>query len=91
MRHAEEIRSSELARTAGVLERLSEGDRQRIELLTLAIQKKLLHRSIMLLRESAAGGDGSVASQIVSDVFGLDVPAATGPRYPSRDGGDVTS
>lgn len=74
VRRADEIRDSELARTSGILERLPEQDRERIEALTLAIQKKLLHRSIMALRSSAAGGDGVEASRIVSDLFGLDQP-----------------
>jgi glutamyl-tRNA reductase len=71
VQHADNIRSSELARTADVLERLSEQDRRRIEALTLAIQKKLLHPSIMALRTNAADGDGIDASHTVSDIFGL--------------------
>ncbi len=74
VRRADEIRDSELTRASGVLERLPEQDRERIEALTLAIQKKLLHRSIMALRASAAGGDGIEASRVVSDLFGLDQP-----------------
>lgn len=75
VRRADEIRDSELTRASGVLERLPERDRERIEALTLAIQKKLLHRSIMALRSSAAGGDGIEASRVVSDLFGLSQPA----------------
>jgi glutamyl-tRNA reductase len=74
VRRADEIRDSELARTSEILERLPEQDRRRIEALTLAIQKKLLHRSIMTLRSSAAGGDGIEASRVVSDLFGLHQP-----------------
>ncbi len=74
VRRADEIRDLELTRASGVLERLPEQDRERIEALTLAIQKKLLHRSIMTLRASAAGGDGVEASRVVSDLFGLDEP-----------------
>ncbi|MEE8369239.1 MAG: glutamyl-tRNA reductase, partial [Dehalococcoidia bacterium] len=55
---ADEIRQSELARTSAVLSRLSNEDRQHIEALTLALQTKLLHHPIMLLREQAAGGNG---------------------------------
>ncbi len=80
VRRADEIRDLELARNAGVLERLPEQDRRRIEALTRAIQKKLLHRSIMALRSSAAGGDGIEASRVVSDLFGLDQPTA-GARW----------
>lgn len=72
VQRANEIRDSELARATDVLGRLPEQDRERIEMLTLAIQKKLLHRSIMTLRASAAGGDGVEASRVVADLFGLD-------------------
>lgn len=72
VQRADEIRDMELARTSEVLDRLPEGDRQRIEAMTAAFQKKLLHRSIMLLRMSAAGGDGIEASRMVSTLFGLD-------------------
>ncbi len=75
VQRANEIRDSELARATDVLERLPEQDRERIEMLTLAIQKKLLHRSIMSLRASAAGGDGVEASRVVADLFGLGQPA----------------
>ncbi|MFQ5473865.1 MAG: glutamyl-tRNA reductase, partial [Dehalococcoidia bacterium] len=74
VRHADEIRDSELARTAEVLGNLPEPDRQRIEALTLAIQKKLLHRSIMMLRAAALGGDGIEMSRVVADLFELDPP-----------------
>lgn len=80
VRRADEIRDSELTRASDVLERLPEQDRRRIETLTRAIQKKLLHRSIMALRASAAGGDGIEASRVVSDLFGLDQPPA-GARW----------
>ncbi len=75
VRRADEIRDSELARMSGVLGRLPEQDRRRIEALTLAIQKKLLHRSIMALRASAAGGNGVESSRVMSDLFGLAPPA----------------
>ncbi len=68
---AEAIRQSELARTSAVLSRLPEPDRRRIEALTLAMQKKLLHRTITLLRENAAGGDGRETAQAVRELFDL--------------------
>ncbi|HEU4759862.1 MAG TPA: glutamyl-tRNA reductase, partial [Dehalococcoidia bacterium] len=71
-RRAEEIRQEELARTAAVLARLPEEDRRRIEALTLAIEKKLLHRPIALLRTGAAGGDGRGTAETLCQLFGLD-------------------
>ena len=72
-RRAEEIRRSELDRTAAVLSRLPEADRQRIEALTLAIEKKLLHNTITLLRKQAASGDGRETDLAVRRLFGLDL------------------
>src|SRR3990172_1305620 len=72
-RRAEEIRRSELDRTAAVLSRLPEADRQRIEALTLAIEKKLLHNTIALLRNQAASGDGHETDLAVRRLFGLDL------------------
>jgi glutamyl-tRNA reductase len=78
VQRADEIRSSELARTSDVLERLPERDRRRIEALTLAIQKKLLHPSIMALRKNAADGDGIEAGHRVSGILGLDASCGGG-------------
>ena len=72
-RRAEEIRKSELARTSAVLSRLPEADRRRIEALTLAIEKKLLHNTIALLRDQAAAGDGHETDLAVRRLFGLDL------------------
>jgi glutamyl-tRNA reductase len=69
--HAEEIRQEELARTSDVLARLPEADRRRIEALTLAIEKKLLHQPIALLRAEAASGDGHETDLAVRKLFGL--------------------
>lgn len=69
---AEAIRQEELARTAAVLSRLPEEDRRRIEALTLAIEKKLLHHPIALLRTRAAAGDGHETVEALRDLFGLD-------------------
>lgn len=71
IRHADEIRDEELARSSDVLGRLSQEDRRRVEALTRAIQKKLLHPSIKALRTSAASGDGLETSRVVSSLFGL--------------------
>jgi len=68
---AEAIRQSELARTATLLARLPEADRRRIEALTVALQKKLLHEPIAHLRSEAAVG-GNQADQAVRHLFALD-------------------
>ena len=68
---AESIRQAELARTSSVLARLSEAPRRRIEALTLAIQKKLLHQSIALLRAEAATGNGLGTDRAVRQLFDL--------------------
>jgi glutamyl-tRNA reductase len=72
---AEAIRQEELARTSAVLGKLSEEDRRRIEALTLAIEKKLLHHPIALLRARAAAGDGHGTLEALRDLFGLDAAA----------------
>jgi len=72
---AEAIRRAELERTSAVLDKLSEEDRRRIEALTLAIEKKLLHHPIALLRERAAAGDGYQTVEALRDLFGLDAGA----------------
>jgi glutamyl-tRNA reductase len=69
---AESIRQAELARTSSVLARLPEGDRRRIEALTLAFQKKLLHQSIALLRAEAVAGNGRGTDRAVRQLFALD-------------------
>jgi glutamyl-tRNA reductase len=71
--YAEEIRQSELARTSAVLERLSDDDRRRIEALTLAFEKKLLHKTITMLRAEAANGNHRHAESAVRELFALDV------------------
>ena len=96
-RHAEDIRRRELARTQAVLAPLSDDDRRRIEALTLAIQKKLLHDPIALLRAAALGGQGDLTARFVRRLFALDDtdhgyragPAdgeIAGPRLPSGHG-----
>jgi glutamyl-tRNA reductase len=69
---AEAIRRAELARTSAVLQRLPAADRRRIEALTLAFQKKLLHQSIALLRAEAAAGQGHGTDRAVRQLFSLD-------------------
>jgi glutamyl-tRNA reductase len=79
-RRAEEVRREELARTAAVLDRLPEDDRRRIEALTLAVQKKLLHPCIALLRAGTASGDGDETAEAVRQLFGLRDPSHEAER-----------
>ncbi len=72
---AEAIRQEELARTAAVLARLPEDDRRRIEALALAIEKKLLHQPIALLRAEAAAGNGQATAEALLRLFDLDLDA----------------
>ncbi|MDE3095373.1 MAG: glutamyl-tRNA reductase [Chloroflexota bacterium] len=69
---AEAIRRAELARTSSVLRRLPDADRVRIESLTLALEKKLLHHAITRLRAEAEAGDGREADRAVRALFALD-------------------
>ena len=71
-RYAEEIRLAELARTSSVLDRMTEDDRRRIEALTLAFEKKLLHKTISLLRAEAVDGNHRHADRAVRALFALD-------------------
>ncbi|HET8943451.1 MAG TPA: glutamyl-tRNA reductase [Dehalococcoidia bacterium] len=73
---AEAIRREELARTAAVLDRLPEDDRRRIEALALAIEKKLLHQPIALLRAQAAAGNGQDTADALLRLFDLEVDGA---------------
>lgn len=70
---AEAIRREELARTAAVLDRLPEEDRRRIEALAFAIEKKLLHQPIALLRAQAAAGNGQATAETLLRLFDLHV------------------
>jgi glutamyl-tRNA reductase len=64
---AEEIRQMELTKTLGRLPNLSIEERRRIDALTSAIVKKLLHRPIMYLKES----DGQPNVEAVRELFAL--------------------
>lgn len=77
---AEAICHEELARTAAVLDRLSEEDRRRIEALAHAIEKKLLHQPIALLRAQAAAGNGEDTAEALLRLFNLSVDGADPPQ-----------
>ncbi len=65
---AEAIRRAELDRTLRRLPKLSDGERERIEAMTAAIVKKLLHQPITRLREEP---DGQRYSEPLRELFGL--------------------
>ncbi len=69
LRHqAEEMRQRELARTLQRLSDLSPEDRKRIDALTAAIVKKLLHSPIARLKE---GADAELYVEAARELFGL--------------------
>jgi len=67
-RRAEAIRRSEVERTLKRLAALEDGDRERIESLTKAIVKRLLHEPVTRLRSGGPGAEVATAR----DLFGLD-------------------
>ncbi len=68
---AEEIRSAELAKAEGRLERLPESDRKLVEAMTAQIINKLLHLPTVRMKEAAAAADGVVYAEVVRHLFGL--------------------
>ncbi len=70
---AEAIRREELWRTRALLQRLPEDDRRRIEALTRAIERKLLHQPIAFLRAHAASGNGHEVAEALRRLFALEV------------------
>ena len=69
-RRAEEIRRRELDKTLRRLKDLSPEDAQRLDALTQAIIKKLLHRPIANLK----AGRSSSRLQLARELFALDEP-----------------
>jgi glutamyl-tRNA reductase len=68
---AEEIRSAELARVEGRLERLSGPERHVVEALTAQIVNKLLHLPTVRMKEAAVTADGVLYADAVRYLFGL--------------------
>lgn len=73
---AEAIRQAELEKTLARLRHLSGDDLQRIEAMTHAMMKKLLHAPLMRLK---AGGADTGYIEAVRELFGLHVPSADPP------------
>jgi glutamyl-tRNA reductase len=68
---AEEIRSGELAKAEGRLEKLPESERKLVESVTSQIVAKLLHLPTVRMKEAAAGADGVIYADVVRHLFGL--------------------
>jgi len=69
---AEAIRQQELERTLKRLPDLGEAERARLEAMTLAMVKKILHEPILRLRGEAGGPQAAEYAVIVRSLFGLD-------------------
>ena len=68
---AEEIRSGELRKAEGRLEKLPESERRLVESMTSQIVAKLLHLPTVRMKEAAAGADGVIYADVVRHLFGL--------------------
>ncbi len=68
---AEEIRSRELTKALGRLERLSESELKLVEAMTTQIVAKLLHLPTVRLKEAASGTEGVIYADVVRHLFGL--------------------
>jgi len=68
---AEAIRSGELAKAEGRLEKLPESERRLVESMTSQIVAKLLHLPTVRMKEAAAGADGVIYADVVRHLFGL--------------------
>jgi glutamyl-tRNA reductase len=66
--HAESIRRQELGRTFARMGDLSEGDQERIDALTRAIVKKLLHTPFSRIKDP---DDGPRFAEAARDLFDL--------------------
>ena len=68
---AEEIRTAELRKAEGRLERLSEAERSAVESITSQIVNKLLHLPTVRMKQAAAAADGVLYADAVRHLFGL--------------------
>jgi glutamyl-tRNA reductase len=68
---AEEIRTTELAKAEGRLERLPESERRVVEAMTAQIVNKLLHLPTVRMKEAAVTAEGVVYADVVRHLFGL--------------------
>lgn len=81
------IRRAELERVLASLGDLEDGDRRRLDAMTQAIVKKILHDPISILKEMAREEDGraSEAAELVHKLFSLGSGSASTPEDEDRD------
>jgi glutamyl-tRNA reductase len=77
-RQGEEIRSRELEKTLRQMGDLTPAQQERIEALTQAIVRKLLHQPTLQLRREAAGVRAEEYSRLAREMFGLDGSSTEG-------------
>jgi glutamyl-tRNA reductase len=73
---AEQVRQTELARAGACWESLSPPDRARLDALTRALVKRLLHEPTVALRRAVEGGNGLREIESFRSLFGLGDGAA---------------
>ncbi len=69
--HAESIRRAELDKTLRRLPHLASEDQERLEALTQALVKKLLHKPIHTLRLQAGGPEAAEYTAVAREIYGL--------------------
>jgi glutamyl-tRNA reductase len=70
-RLAEEIRERELSRALNRMDRISDHQKEIIDLLTRRIINKLLHEPTTRLKEHASNGDGEAFDVLVRELFAI--------------------
>jgi glutamyl-tRNA reductase len=69
---AEDIREKELSRTLRKMGRLSEHEKEILDLLTTRIVNKLLYEPTVRLKEHISNGDGETYESLVRELFAID-------------------
>lgn len=78
--YAEGIRQAELEKTLRRLPSLSEEERERLDLMTQALVRKLLHQPITQLRERAGTSQAAQHAETARHLFGLQSKNGSGNR-----------
>jgi len=76
----ESIRRAELERALGRLPGAAEETRRVMEALSQAIVNKVLHAPMVKLKDSSRAGHGRRWTEMISELFGLRGPGASGPE-----------
>jgi len=88
---AENIRRQEMNRTLRRMPGLGEAERQRIDALTRALVKKLLHFPTVYLKEQARYGEEVSGALLTRKLFGLDERNPDDKNHQSMDGPNGTN